>query len=250
MEHSRTRSIRDFILEGAALNPLGLARRVAEAYGISRQAANRHLDLLVEAGLLEQTGQTRARAYRLRRTSSLAREVRVTPVLNPRRLWEDHIAPVLASDTAQTRDLCRGAFAELVQAAAERAGASWIQFSFANNARDIDVSVSDDGAPLFQLLQPPLGANSAREAAQLVANLANARAADSPATRLILLARHFHAFAIRSAGVVLAFTPQSAAWTVDDDDTARKGTAISFRLRRPAPVVTHAPVRRGAAATR
>ncbi len=250
MERTRTQNIREFILDQAAMNPMGLARRIAEAYGISRQAANRHLDLLVEAGLLEQSGQTRARVYRLKRTSSLSREVRVTPVLNPARVWEDHIAPVLASDTPAVRDLCRGAFGELMGNAVDHAGASWIQFSFTNNARDIDIVVADDGAGIFEMLRQPLGAASAQEAAAMLANLANARAADSPLARLVLLARNFQSFAIRSAGVALAFSLKHGTWTVSDDPQGRKGTAIAFRLRRPNGAASRTPLRRGTAVTR
>lgn len=234
MERVRTRTIREFILDQASLEPHGLARRVATAYGISRQAANRHLDLLVDAGLLVQTGRTRARVYRLKQTSSLAREVRVTPVLNPNRVWEDHIAPILSSDRPAVRDLCRGAFGELVRNAIEHAGASWINFSFANNARDIDIAVSDDGTGIFHALQRPLGAPSPRAAAEMIANLSNARAGASPAARLVLLARNFQSFDIRSAGVALCFDCDDDAWVLCDDEAPRKGTAVSFRMRRPA----------------
>ena len=250
MERTRTQTIRDFILDQAAMNPRGLARRIAEAYGISRQAANRHLDLLVDAGLLEETGQTRARTYCLKRTSSLSREVRVTPVLSPGRLWEDHIAAILAGDRPAVRDLCRGGFNELVRNATEHANASWIQFSFAQNARDIDITISDDGAGIFHALREPLGAATPREAAEMAANLANARAADSPAAKLVLLARNFHAFTVRSAEVVLRFDRDADRWSVSGDDAPRKGTTVSFRLRRASLGAARAHMRSGTAMTR
>jgi hypothetical protein len=198
----------------------------------------------VEAGLLEQSGQTRARVYRLRRTSSLSRDLRVTPVLSPDRVWEDHVAPVLSSDAPGLRDLCRGAFGELVRNAVEHAGASWITFSFVNNARDIEVTVSDDGAGIFSMLQTSLRASSPRETATMIANLANARATDSPAARLVLLARNFGSFVIRSSGSAVRFDRDADAWTVDDDPAARQGTSITFRARRSsAAKAVHRPVR-------
>lgn len=250
MERNRTHTIRDFILDQAAMNPRGLARRVAEAYGISRQAANRHLDLLVDAGLLEQAGQTRAKTYHLKRTSSLSREVRVTPVLNAGRLWEDHIAAILSHDAPALREICRVAFDELMRNAVAHAGASWIRFSFVSNARDIDISVTDDGRGILSLLAPSLGARTPRETAEMLANLANARSTDSPAARLVLLARNFQSFAIRSAGVALSFDRNADHWRVEDDDTSRKGTAISFRARRPTATGVSVGARRGAAVTR
>jgi hypothetical protein len=250
MEHARTQTIREFILDQAARDPRGLARRIGEAYGISRQAANRHLDLLVAAGLIEETGQTRARVYRLKRTSALSRELRVTPVLNADRVWEDHIAPVLSSDKPGVRDLCRGAFGELVRNAVEHADASWINFSFASNARDIDVTVADDGNGIFQVLLRPLGAASPRDAAARIANLCNARAPESPVARLALLARNFQQFSIRSASFVLTFDRDEDTWTVSDDESPQKGTAVSFRMRRPSAVGSHRSGRTQSAASR
>jgi DNA-binding transcriptional ArsR family regulator len=243
MTHARTQTIREFILDQAATHPRGLARRVAEAYGISRQAANRHLDLLVEAGLLEQSGQTRARTYRLRRTSSLTRELRVTPVLNPNRVWEDHIASLLAGDRPAFQALCRGAFGELVRNAIADSGASWITFSFSSNARHVELNVSDDGEGIFQRLQARLGATTPHDAAEMIANLANARANDSPAARLVLLARNFPQFSVRSSGTVLTFDRNTGTWSVRNGETARQGTSISFQVRRHDAALAEVPAR-------
>jgi DNA-binding transcriptional ArsR family regulator len=250
MERARTQTIREFILDQAAMNPRGLARRIAEAYGISRQAANRHLDLLVETGMLEQSGQTRARTYRLRRTSSLSREVRVTPVLNAERLWEDHIAAILDGDAPTVRDACRGTFSELVRSAAGHRGATWIQFSFANTARDIDITVADDGDGVFEELTEPLGASSPRESAEILANLANARSTDSPLVRLVLAARSFGSFHIRSGGIALGRSDPSGAWSVTDENGHVNGTVVSLRMRRPSASSAAVTRRRGSATTR
>ena len=250
MERTRTQTIREFILDQAAMNPRGLARRIAEAYGISRQAANRHLDLLVDTGILEQSGQTRARTYYLRRTSSLSREVRVTPVLNPDRLWEDHIAAILNGDRPAVRDVCRGAFSELVRGASGHRGATWIQFSFASTARDIDITVADDGDGVFEELTGALGASSPRESAEMLANLANARSSDSPLVRLVLVARSFGSFHIRSGGISLGRSEPSGTWNVTDEDGHVHGTRVSLRMRRPSASGASAARLRGSAATR
>lgn len=234
MHRARTHVIHDFILEHVASDPKGVARRVVEAYGISRQAANRHLDAMVEAGLLEQAGHTRAKEYRLRRASTLTRELRVTPVLNPDRVFDDHIAPILAGDRPAVRDLCRGAFGELVRNAATHAGAAWITFSFTANARHIEIAVSDDGRGFFATLGPRLGAPGPREAAEEVARLARLRDAHGPASRLLLLARNFESFTISSGGCVLEFDGPRDLWVVRDGEAAT-GTQIILRaLRNPA----------------
>lgn len=235
MGRTRTQTIREFILDLAAVDARGIARRIAEVYGISRQAANRHLDLLVEDGLLEQSGRTRARVYRLRRTSSLSREIRVTPVLDPGRVWEDHIAALVAGDRPAVRDLCRGTFGELVRNAVRHADASWITVAFSCTARDIELAISDDGRGLFSTIAPRLGAASPRDTAETIARLARARSGDSPTARLVLLARNFESFSIRANGFVLAFDGETASWSVEPDGSAAPGTRVALtQLRSPA----------------
>lgn len=232
MSRPQTESIREFILDCVSDHPKSVARQVAQAYGISRQAANRHLDALVEAGILEQEGATRSREYRLRRMSLLNRELRVTPVLNAERLWDDHIAPVVASDRAGIRDLCRGAFGELVGNVVAHAQAQWITVSFTATARHIDVTVGDDGRGIFARLAQRVGLTDPHETAELMSRHANARSTDFPATRLMLLARNFDSFVISSAGVTLAFDASQEAWFLRDDETAAPGTRVALRLRR------------------
>jgi hypothetical protein len=228
MQRTRTHAIHEFILEHVAGDPKGVARRVVQAYGISRQAANRHLDAMVDAGLLEQTGHTRAREYRLRRASALTRELRVTPVLNPDRVFDDHVAPILYADRPAVRDLCRGAFGELVRNAATHAKASWITFSFAANARHIDLTVSDDGRGLFATIAARLGVASPREAAEEMARQARLREVQSPASRLILLARHFETFSILSSGCVLEFSAPQDLWVVRESGEVTPGTTVAL----------------------
>jgi DNA-binding transcriptional ArsR family regulator len=231
MSRPKTESIREFILDRVADGPRSVARQVAQAYGISRQAANRHLDALVEAGVLEQEGATRSKEYRLRRSSRLNRELRVTPVLNPDRLWDDYVSPVLAHDRAAIRDLCRGAFGELVRNVMQHAQATWINVSFEMTARHIEFAVADDGKGIFDRLAERVGAG-ATEAATLMRRHAEDRSLHFPAAHLLLLARNFEWFEMASAGVVLTYYAATDSWSIAHAQPLAPGTRISLRLCR------------------
>jgi hypothetical protein len=212
--------------------PKSVARQVAQAYGISRQAANRHLDALVDSGVLEQAGATRSKEYRLLRTALLSREIRVTPVLNADRFWDDHMAPVLAHDRASVRELCRGAFGEVIGNVIAHAQAQWITVSFTTTARHIDVSVGDDGRGIFARLTQRLGLTGVHETAELMSRHANARSTDFPAARLGLLGRNFESFVISSSGVSLAYYAATDSWALSAGESPANGTRISMRLCR------------------
>ncbi len=232
MSRPQTESIREFILDCVADGPKSVARNVAQAYGISRQAANRHLDTLVESGLLEEAGATRSREYRLRRMSLLNRELRVTPVLNADRLWDDHIAPVLDHDRAAIRDLCRGAFGELVRNAIAHAQAHWINVSFEMTARSIEVSVVDDGRGIFNRLAERIGVSGARQAAEVMVRQANRPSEGFPASRLLQLGRSFESFVIASDGASLSYYAAVDSWSLTDTESPTTGTQVSMRLCR------------------
>jgi len=249
MSRTQTDSIREYILDCVASGPRSVARQVALAYGISRQAANRHLDALVEACVIEQTGHTRSREYRLRCTSLFDREIRVTPVLDPELLWDDHIATVLVDDRAPVRDLCRGAFGELIRNVIEHARAGWINVAFSTTARHIDITVADDGRGIFSRVAERIGGASAKDTAILWSRHANARSVDFPGSRLSLLGRNFESFSISSSGISLSFDATSEEWSVDEDPASKAGTRVSIRLPRSSRARAVAPDG-GAAVTR
>ena len=67
--HRRVRArgaeVRGFILANIERNPGNIAHLVAERFGISRQAANKHLKNLVAEGALLPEGKTRYRRYKV-----------------------------------------------------------------------------------------------------------------------------------------------------------------------------------------
>jgi hypothetical protein len=131
------------------------------------------------------------------------------------------------------RDLCRGAFADVLLNVIAHARANWVTVSFATTARDIDVALADDGAGIFDRLAERLALPGPRETAELMLRHANARSTDFPASHLALLGRHFESFVISSAGTALAFDAATETWALRDDDVV-KGTRIAMRLRRNA----------------
>jgi DNA-binding transcriptional ArsR family regulator len=232
MSRPQTESIREFILDCVADGPRSVARQVAQAYGISRQAANRHLDALVDSGVLEQAGATRSKEYRLLRTSLLNREIRVTPVLNADRFWDDHMAPVLVHDRPAVRELCRGAFGEVIRNVIRHAQATWITVSFEMTARNIEVRVADDGNGIFGRLAERVGVSAPRDAATLMLRHASDRSSDFPAARLLLLAQNFEWFEIASSSVVLTYHAATDSWSISDRELPANGTRVSMKLCR------------------
>ncbi len=63
--HESSKKVRAFVVANVAAHPKDLVAVVATHFGISRQAANRHVRALVEEKIIEATGHTNARTYSL-----------------------------------------------------------------------------------------------------------------------------------------------------------------------------------------
>src|ERR1035437_5837846 len=87
---ARTEAIRAFIETVAdQADGANVAKQTAEKFGISRQAAHQHLKRLQEEGVLESTGNTRKRRYKLAELSSYT-HVFALKGLEEGTVWREH----------------------------------------------------------------------------------------------------------------------------------------------------------------
>ena len=92
----RGRQIRDYILEDVDSKPPNIAQDTATYFGISRQAANKHLSRLVKEGLLTAQGTTRNRQYSL---AILDEKLITVPLTNETAediVWRREVEPLLS----------------------------------------------------------------------------------------------------------------------------------------------------------
>ena len=62
---ARGEDIRKYIVDNIEKYPDTIAKSVADKFGITRQAVSKHLKRLTDEKVLTESGQTRARSYRL-----------------------------------------------------------------------------------------------------------------------------------------------------------------------------------------
>jgi len=227
MERERTLEIRRFILTAIEAHPGEVARRAAQEYGISRQAVNRHLQALLTDGLIEATGKTRAREYRLRPVQEITRKLNVTPVLTEDRLWKEYVRPLLADAPRKIREVCQFGFTEAANNALEHSGAERIALSARRTASTIDIAITDNGAGIFRTLASAFGYASSHET---LFELSKGKISTVPAKHqggsLFLASRMFDRFEIQSDDYTFAFDGDSEAWSSRHEPFAIHGTSI------------------------
>ena len=113
-KQNRLQYIRKFVIGNVKDHPSDIGSLLAKEFVISRQAANKHLRRFVEEGLLNSTGNTKAKQYSLVTLVDNSVEIGVNPDLEEHIVWRDYIVPWLGEVTANVvRDYGVGIFKKL-----------------------------------------------------------------------------------------------------------------------------------------
>lgn len=141
----------------------GVGTRLANAVGVSRQVANGYLQALERDGLVEATGTTRAKTYRLRTLAEA--DIRYPRAgLQEDLVWRELIAPAVARLSQNVRDIWHYASTEIINNAIDHSGAMYVHVGVRRNALRTEVSVADDGEGIFLKIQRALELHDTREA--------------------------------------------------------------------------------------
>jgi anti-sigma regulatory factor (Ser/Thr protein kinase) len=151
-------SVRDRIQQlfrkGATLR----AGEVAEAVGVSRQAAHRHLAALVEEEVLQSEGQGRSVTYRAAGGLPLVRRY-PRGIIAEDRVWNELAAQndTLASMSDSARSVFHYAFTEMLNNAIEHSASKEVEVRFERAPSGLAFEIVDEGVGLFAHLRKELG---------------------------------------------------------------------------------------------
>lgn len=156
-------TIRRRALELIAADGHGVAPKLAQEFGLSRQVANGYFQAMVREGLIEAEGSTRARHYKLKTLAelqqSLAREGLQEDVV-----WREVFAPALRDLPENVRDIWRHGVTEMINNAIDHSGSAVVRVGLRRNALFAEAWVADDGEGIFLKIQRALHLLDPREA--------------------------------------------------------------------------------------
>jgi DNA-binding transcriptional ArsR family regulator len=176
----------------------GTARRLVAEFGLSRQAANGHLQALLRSKQVEAEGSTRARVYRL---AAIKESVRNYPreALREDVVWQELFAPAVANLPENVRDIWRYGITEMVNNAIDHSGTVQVHVGVRRNALYTDGWVADDGEGIFLKIQRALNLYDPREA---ILELAKGKLTTDPTNHsgegIFFASKVFDAYDIRS----------------------------------------------------
>lgn len=225
----QTERIRRFILENVSKHPTDIVTKAVSEFGISRQAAHRHVKKLVSEGLLTASGRTRSRTYELKTLSEEHFGLRISPDMSEDRVWRGKVRPQLGDLPANVMDICHYGFTEMMNNVIEHSRGTNVLISVERNAIAIGMSVFDNGIGIFRKIKNELNFDDERHA---ILELSKGKLTTDPERHtgegVFFTSRMFDLFNIQSGGLYFRHSETGRDWLLEMADTDVKGTDITM----------------------
>ena len=234
--HIRGEKIRRYILDQVEKSPKGVAKATAKRFGISRQAANKHLQRLCEEGVLERSGSTSSTRYRLAMLSQWTGAYMVETGLAEDVVWAQDVQEQLHALADNATSLWHYAFTEMFNNAIDHSEGSQIGVGVTRTAVSTEMVIHDDGCGIFKKIQKALGLLDERHAVlELSKGKFTTDPENHPGEGIFFTSRMFDSFAILSGSVCFSHKSGSVEdWVQERGCDPGDGTFILMNLKNTA----------------
>jgi anti-sigma regulatory factor (Ser/Thr protein kinase) len=227
---TRGERIRRFILDNVAEHPSDIVRVTAAHFGVTRQAAHKHVNRMVAAGFLTGAGTTSHRIYALAPIHHWRKLYPLVQGLAEDEVWRE-LSDQLGDLPSNIRAIWQYGFTEMFNNAIDHSGGTSIVVDLTRTAVSSEVTIDDDGVGIFDKIKAAMSLSDARHA---VLELAKGKLTTDPARHsgegIFFTSRAVDEFYIVSGGVF--FGTQRAAdsdWVLEVDQP-RTGTLVRLAL--------------------
>lgn len=225
----KTSEIRNFMLSMCRSKARNVATKTARHFGISKQAASRHLHALEENGMVSSSGRGNTKASWIIPLIEKSWEFSLAG-LREDVVWLENIAPLLANLPENVRDMWHYGVTEMVNNAIDHSEGAVLKVYFTRTALDVKIWINDDGEGIFHRIQRLGNLYDAREA---ILELAKGKFTTDPANHsgegIFFTSRAFDSFTILSRTLYFSHQAESDDWLVDGDKDS-PGTRVHLKL--------------------
>ena len=165
MTRSKSSDIRGFLLDQVARHPHDVLTLAAEHFNLTRQAVSRHLRQLVAEGVLEVTGATRNRQWRLRELEDYTKVIDLRTKPAEDQIWRTEIRPRLQGIPENVLAICAHGFSEIFNNAVAHSEGTECSVVVKRTGATVKLAVNDNGIGIFKKIQQALHLDDPRHAA-------------------------------------------------------------------------------------
>jgi DNA-binding transcriptional ArsR family regulator len=225
----KTSEIRLYILRLCRNKAKNVAAETARHFGMSRQAAARHLRELESLGLVKSEGAGKSKESSL---VPLVDKNWIFPLDGLREdiVWRENLAPLLADLPDNVRDMWLCGATEMINNAVDHSEGTELVVGFTRTALDVGIAIRDNGEGIFHRIQRLAKLYDAREA---ILELAKGKFTTDPENHtgegIFFTSRAFDVFIIMSRNLYFSHEAEHDDWLLDGE-ADMPGTRIFLRL--------------------
>lgn len=225
--------VREFVINNVEAHPNDIVKQVRERFGISRQSANNHLRKLVKEEVLDATGRTKARKYKLHNFIDTYFDEVVSDSLQEDTEWRNKVLPLMENVPDNIIDICQYGFTEMVNNVIDHSGSDRLIIHVWRNILCIKMVIWDFGVGIFNKIQKDFALDDPRHA---LLELSKGKLTSDPKTHtgegIFFTSRMFDDFSIYSGTLFFYSFQRENDWLleVENKDKQRRGTAITMEI--------------------
>ena len=158
-------AIREFILRNVEENPSSITTATVTEFGLSRTAINRYMKRLIDEGLIEATGKTNARRYKLKKIVNLVFEIEsITKSSSEDTIWRFRVLPYVKDIPQNVINICQYGFTEIFNNLIDHSLSDVALVSYEQTYTHVAMKIVDEGVGIFQKIQNDFGLPDSRTA--------------------------------------------------------------------------------------
>jgi len=222
--------IRSFIVENVSAHPKDISALVINQFGISRPAVLGHIQKLIDEGVLEATGTTRARRYELKLLVDQAFFFNLSPDAEEDKIWHHLVRPLLHEIPENVMRICEYGMNEMINNAIDHSEGTKARIHVRQSAAQVKFHLRDNGVGIFNKIQRDFGFDDPRQA---ILELSKGKLTTDPSRHtgegIFFVSRMFDRFVVFSDE--LFFSPNDIARKdIPGRDDPDNGTGVKMNI--------------------
>jgi anti-sigma regulatory factor (Ser/Thr protein kinase) len=225
--------IRGFILDNIGEHPANIVNLTASKFNTSRQTASRHVNILVNAGLLIATGKTKARKYELKKLADELFPLNVKEGFEEDVIWREKILPLMDGLPKNVLDICQYGVEEMLNNVISHSESLTGWISVERDAISVTIHVVDEGIGIFKKIQQAFGLHDPRHALlELTKGKLTSEQTYHTGEGIFFTSRMFDEFSIMSGPLYFSReNKEGGDWLIEVEDRRQyDGTAIAMKI--------------------
>lgn len=224
--------IRAYLLKQVAKHPKDLVSRTMNAFGVTRTTVRRHLNYLIQDGVIIKSGTTRQAQYWLANTLDLQLQFKLSDAIDEFDVYKTYFqGPISECHKPNITHIVEYGLTEMINNVIDHSQGEclYIESSLVNHV--LSFEIRDDGVGAFYTLSHYLNLDSYREA---ILDLSKGKITHDKRNHsgegIFFTSRSFDVFKLKANGFIYIKDNLNDDWSIMTDPDNAKGTSVFLQI--------------------